>query len=94
MQETQNSKKWVVLEGFKIFDNSLWRQTDPKNPLSELVEESVLDPLGKGDGYIIYVCEQPPKEIKELVLELGFDTHLYLGVSETDIEQKAVLWPY
>lgn len=39
-------KKWLKLKGYKIFDDGLWRQKDPKNNLSELVEVMEIEYLG------------------------------------------------
>ncbi len=96
MDQIKLKGKFVSLDGFKIYDNGLWRQYDPSNKLSELVEESKLDLLGvEGNLYELYICEQPPEDIRELMVnDIGEDSHVYLVVSSIDVERRAYLWPY
>ena len=87
--------QWISINGFKIYDNGLWEIKDLTNPLSELVEVSELKYLGLEGGIHIYLCEEAPLEIKELMLEMSKeDSHVYLGVKNENNSQSAMLWPY
>lgn len=89
------TNQWINMDGFKIYDNGLWKVKDLTNPLSELVEVSELKYLGLEEGVHIYLCEEPPLEVKELMVETpSEDSHVYLGVKNENNSQSAMLWPY
>ena len=91
------NEKWILLENYKIFYGGLWVKKDPENELSELVEVPGLEYLGLEDGkYHLYKCNQPPKDVLDLVKEnLGEDTHVYLCITADDLDgQKVYLWRY
>ena len=95
MTQKTNNGQWVTVENFKIYSNGLWQKTEPDNPLSELIEVSELEYIGLENDKMIYKCNEPPKEISDLIkVGMGDDTHVYLCVNLTDKEEKAMLWPY
>lgn len=95
LNSTIGPTSWVVAEGFKIYEGGLWKKTEPDNPLSELIEVSKLDYLGLENDIDIYVCNHVPKELVDwMLIDMGDDTHVYMGTLHTDREQKAILWPY
>ena len=57
---TQMTKtQWINVDNFKIYSDGLWIQTEPNNPLSELIEVSNLQYVGLEDGIHIYKCDVP-----------------------------------
>lgn len=89
------TNQWISMDGFRIYDNGLWEIKDSANPLSELIEISELKYLGLEEGVHIYLCEEPPLEVKKLMLDIpSKDNHVYLGVKNENNSQSAMLWPY
>ena len=95
MKNKASEQKWVNVSNHKIYDDGLWKVTSPGNVLSELVEVSKLRYIGLDDECYVYVCEDAPEEVKNLIVgELGDDTHVYMRVGMHDNLQVAQVWPY
>lgn len=95
MMHEGSKDQWISIENCKIFMGGLWKELQPGQPLTELVELTKVQFMGTENGVHIYICEEPPKEVIELFKgELGDDTHVYLGTLSKDIHQGAMLWPY
>jgi len=96
MDQKTTDEKWILLENYTIFYGGIWLRQDPSNSLSELIEVPGLVYLGVENDRHMYMCEQPPKDILDLVKEnLGEDTHVYLSIHIDDEDgQKVYLWRY
>ena len=81
-------------QGLKIFDNGLWKTTDPSNNTATLIEIGKLTLLGIEDGIEIYYLTEDNYDGDEPMLNnLFMDTDVeYFGKRIDDKEERAIYW--
>lgn len=87
---------WSVskTQGLKIFDNGLWKTTDPLDNTATLIEIGKLTLLGTEDWIEIYYLTEDNYYGDEPMLNNLFkDTDVeYFGKRVDDKEERAIYW--